>query len=281
MRNLIRFILRNHVFFLFFILEVLSLVFVFSYNNYQKVKFLNSSSQLTGKIYDAYSSLIQYINLPSVNRQLAEENAKLRNIFMVGPFPGQIPDSLFRKYPAGELTYRYIPARVICNSVDRQQNFITLNKGSKDGIKPDMGVISLHGVAGIITHVSPSYSSGLSLLNTRWNVSAKLKKNNYFGSLSWDGKNYRFAMLNEIPFHVDIAVGDTVITSGFSTIFPEGILLGTIESFEKEGGDNFYTIRVRLSVDFKSVSYVEIIENRDKQEILRISKMNIDDSSLD
>jgi rod shape-determining protein MreC len=281
MRNLIRFILRNHVFFLFFILEVLSLVFVFSYNNYQKVKFLNSSSQLTGKIYDAYSSLIQYINLPSVNRQLAEENAKLRNIFMVGPFPGQIPDSLFRKYPAGELTYRYIPARVICNSVDRQQNFITLNKGSKDGIKPDMGVISLHGVAGIITHVSPSYSSGLSLLNTRWNVSAKLKKNNYFGSLSWDGKNYQFAMLNEIPFHVDIAVGDTVITSGFSTIFPEGILLGTIESFEKEGGDNFYTIRVRLSVDFKSVSYVEVIENRDKQEILRISKMNIDDSSLD
>ncbi len=281
MRNLIRFILRNHVFFLFFILEVLSLVFVFSYNNYQKVKFLNSSSRLTGKVYDTYSRFTQYINLPSVNRQLAEENARLRSILPAGPFPGQIPDSLFRRYPAGELTYRYIPARVISNSVDRQLNFITLNKGSRDGIKPDMGVISPHGVAGIITHVSPSYSSGLSLLNTRWNVSAKLQKNNYFGSLTWDGKNYRFAMLNEIPFHVDVAVGDTVVTSGYSTIFPEGILLGTIESFDKGGGDNFYTIRIRLSVDFKSVSYVEAIENHDKQEILNIGKMNIDDSSLD
>jgi rod shape-determining protein MreC len=144
-----------------------------------------------------------------------------------------------------------------------------------------MGIISVNGVTGIITNVSPSFSSGLSLLNTRWNISAKLAKNNYFGSLTWDGKNYQRALLNEIPFHVELAIGDTIVTSGFSTIFPEGVLLGTIESFKKGGGDNFYTIRVKLSVDFKSVSYVEIIENKEKQEILTIQKLNSDDEKVD
>lgn len=277
MRNLIRFILRNHVFFLFFILEVLSFVFIFNFNNYQKVKFLNSSSRLTGKVYDSYTRISQYFNLPSVNRELALENARLRSYLSSANNLKTISDSMLVRYPSGEGVYKYIPARIISNSVDRQQNYLTLDKGSRDGIKPDMGIISAGGVTGIITNVSPSFSTGLSLLNKRWNVSAKLAKNNYFGSLAWDGKNYRYASLNEIPFHVELQVGDTIVTSGFSTIFPEGIPLGTIESFNKEGGDNFYTIKVRLSVDFKSVSFVEVIENRNKQEILNIQKLTSDE----
>ena len=281
MKNLLRFILQNHVLILFLVLEIFSFVLIFNYNNYQKVKFLNTSSRFTGRVYDSYSKAENYFRLPSVNRELAAENARLRELLGINPGIIRIPDSLLQKGNDEHLKYAYISARIISNSVNQQQNYLTLDKGSEDGIRPDMGIISAGGLAGIITNVSPSYSTGLSLLNTRWNVSAKLSKNNYFGSLVWDGKNYREALLNEIPFHVDVAVGDTIVTSGFSSFFPEGITLGTVESFAKPGGDSFYTIRVKLSVDFKSLSYVEVIENNKKAEIDAINKLNSGNEGMD
>ena len=281
MKNLLRFILQNHVLILFLVLEIFSFVLIFNYNNYQKVKFLNTSSRFTGRVYDSYSKAENYFRLPSVNRELAAENARLRELLGINPGIIRIPDSLLQKGNDEHLKYAYISARIISNSVNQQQNYLTLDKGSEDGIRPDMGIISAGGVAGIITNVSPSYSTGLSLLNTRWNVSAKLAKNNYFGSLVWDGKNYREALLNEIPFHVDVALGDTIVTSGFSSFFPEGITLGTVESFAKPGGDSFYTIRVKLSVDFKSLSYVEVIENNKKAEIDAINKLNSGNEGMD
>ena len=281
MKNLLRFILQNHVLILFLVLEIFSFVLIFNYNNYQKVKFLNTSSRFTGRVYDSYSKAENYFRLPSVNRELAAENARLRELLGINPGIIRIPDSLLQKGNDEHLRYAYISARIISNSVNQQQNYLTLDKGSEDGIRPDMGIISAGGVAGIITNVSPSYSTGLSLLNTRWNVSAKLSKNNYFGSLVWDGKNYREALLNEIPFHVDVALGDTIVTSGFSSFFPEGITLGTVESFAKPGGDSFYTIRVKLSVDFKSLSYVEVIENNKKAEIDAINKLNSGNEGMD
>lgn len=281
MRNLFRFILHNHLLLLFLLLEIVSFIFVFNYNRYQKSRFLNTSGKLTGTIYESSSKMGDFFRLPAVNRELAEENARLRTqLEGAAVLPG-LPDSLLAERLGGEVSYNYIAARIISNTINRQQNFLTLDKGLKDGIRPDMGIVTVGGVAGIITHVSPSYSTGLSLLNTRWNVSAKLARNNYFGSLAWDGGNYRMAQLNEIPFHVDLVVGDTVVTSGYSTFFPEGILLGTVESFEKGGGDNFYSIRVKLSVDFKALTYVEVIENTHKNEIETISKMNNRDENLD
>jgi rod shape-determining protein MreC len=274
MRNLLKFFLRYHVVFLFFLLEILSFIFVFNFNNYHKARFLNSSDHISGSIYEGYSKITDYFRLPTVNRELAEENARLRGLLGITSRQIRIPDSSFVRYAAREQVYSFIAARVISNTVNRPHNYLTLNKGYNDGVRTDMGVISPLGVAGIITNVSPSYSTAISLLNTRWNVSAKIKRNNYFGSLAWDGKNYRKAMLNDIPFHVEIAVGDSIVTSGYSTFFPEGILLGTIESFEKEGGDNFYTIRINLSVDFKALTYVEVIENNRKSEIENIQKLN-------
>ncbi len=281
MRNLFRFILQNHLLLLFLLLEIISFIFVFNYNRYQKSRFLNTSGKITGKIYESSSKIGDFFRLPAVNRELAEENARLRTQLEVAAVLPGIPDSLLAEGPGGEVRYNYIAARVISNTINRQQNFLTLDKGLNDGIRPDMGIVTVGGVAGIITHVSPSYSTGLSLLNTRWNVSAKLARNNYFGSLAWDGGNYRIAQLNEIPFHVDLVVGDTVVTSGYSTFFHEGILLGTVESFEKGGGDNFYSIRVKLSVDFKALTYVEVIENTHKNEIETISKMNSRDEDMD
>ena len=281
MRNLFRFILQNHVFLLFLLLEIVSFIFIFNFNRYQKSSFLNTSGRITGMIYESYSKVEDFFRLPAANRQLAEENARLRMLLGVSSTTPTLPDSLLLKRTGGENQYRYIAARVISTTVSRQQNFITLDKGLNDGIRPDMGIVTVGGVAGIITHVSPSFSTGLSLLNTRWNVSAKLARNNYFGSLVWDGTDYRRALLNEIPFHVELTVGDTIVTSGYSTFFPEGILLGTVESFEKEGGDNFYNIRVRLSVDFKSLSWVEVIENTRKSEIDNITQLNSGNDKLD
>lgn len=281
MRNLFRFILQNHVFLLFLLLEIVSFIFIFNFNRYQKSSFLNTSGRITGMIYESYSKVEDFFRLPAANRQLAEENARLRMLLGVSSSTPTLPDSLLLRRTGGENQYRYIAAHVISTTVSRQQNFITLDKGLNDGIRPDMGIVTVGGVAGIITHVSPSFSTGLSLLNTRWNVSAKLARNNYFGSLVWDGTDYRRALLNEIPFHVELAVGDTIVTSGYSTFFPEGILLGTVESFEKEGGDNFYNIRVRLSVDFKSLSWVEVIENARKSEIDNITQLNSGNDKLD
>jgi rod shape-determining protein MreC len=281
MRNLFRFILQNHVFLLFLLLEIVSFIFIFNFNRYQKSSFLNTSGRITGMIYESYSKVEDFFRLPAANRQLAEENARLRMLLGVSSTTPTLPDSLLLRRTGGENQYRYIAAHVISTTVSRQQNFITLDKGLNDGIRPDMGIVTVGGVAGIITHVSPSFSTGLSLLNTRWNVSAKLARNNYFGSLVWDGTDYRRALLNEIPFHVELAVGDTIVTSGYSTFFPEGILLGTVESFEKEGGDNFYNIRVRLSVDFKSLSWVEVIENARKSEIDNITQLNSGNDKLD
>jgi len=274
MRNLFSFILRNHAFILFILLEAFSFVLIFNFNNYQKSKFLNSSSRITARVYESYSHLTDYLSLPSINRQLSQENARLRTLMGISAGICPIPSSELQQFADQEHLYRFIPARIISNSVDRQHKYITLDKGSVNGIKPDMGIITMNGVAGIITNVSPYYSTGMSLLNTRWNISAKLRKNNYFGSLVWDGKNYQKALLKEIPFHVSISTGDTIVTSGYSTIFPEGILLGTIDGFEKEGGENFFTIHVRLSVDFKSISFVEVIENTRKEEIEMIQKFN-------
>jgi rod shape-determining protein MreC len=171
--------------------------------------------------------------------------------------------------------YIFTSAKVISNSVNKQLNYITLNKGSRHGIKPDMGIIDASGIVGVITDVSPNYSTGLSMLNRRLSVPAKITKNNYFGSLVWDGENYNSADLREIPFHIIVNVGDTVVTSGYSNVFPEGIMIGTIKKFDVESGTNFYNIKVELSTNFKTLKYVEVVQNTKRSELKNIEKNNI------
>lgn len=280
MWSLFRYFYRHHVIILFIILEVIAFIFVFSHNTFQRASYLNSANHISGRIYERYNSVVSYFRLSKVNLELAEENARLR-MALVGAGIDSLEVNEYIGAKADESNYKYIVAKVINNSVHRQHNYITLDKGSKHGVRPDMGIATISGVVGVITNVSGSFSTAISLLNLRWNVSARLKRNNYFGSLSWDGRDYQYAQLNEIPFHVEIEVGDTIVTSGFSSIFPEGILLGEVESFSKEGGDNFYSIRVKLSVDFKSLAYVEIIDSKQQTEIESLENLNIDGKSLD
>jgi rod shape-determining protein MreC len=167
--------------------------------------------------------------------------------------------------------FHYFPARVIDNSTNKQYNYITLNKGEKDSIRPEMGVISKHGIVGIVNSVSENYASVISLLNRKFHTSAKILKNGYYGPLSWKGGSYNKALLNEIPHHVDIEVGDTIVTSGYSDYFPEGLTIGYVESFKLKDG-NFYELTVKLSTDFKNLTYVQVIKNDRKEEIQVLEK---------
>jgi len=269
MRSLLRFLIKNYPFLLFLLLEVLSVFFIVNYNSFQRSSFINSSNAVTASVYSSYSGVIQYFRLAKVNNELSTENAALRNrIDQLETF--QV-DSLSHAY-AEDSTYRFISARVINNSVNKQQNYITLNKGRKHGVKPDQGIISGEGIIGIITNVSESYSTGLSVLNPRWSISAKLKKSGYYGSLVWDGQDYKKVDLNEIPFHVSIAKGDTIVTSGYSSVFPEGIMIGIIDSYSRSDGENYYDIKVALAPDFKAVTYVEIVDNTNIVELQKLKK---------
>jgi rod shape-determining protein MreC len=274
MRSLFRFLLRNHFLMLFLALEAISFTLMISFNDYQRVTFFNSTNDLVGTVYQRFSNLDDYLSMGRTNARLAAENASLRKqlqyrIKNQENYPINRPDTVDAP------SYVFTSAKVINNSVNKQFNYITLNKGSRHGIKPDMGIINDQGVVGVITNVSPNYSTGLSLLNKRLLIPAKIRSNNYFGSLVWDGEHYNTADLNEIPFHVIVNVGDTVVTSGFSNIFPDGIMIGVITKYDVVSGTNFYNIKVELSTNFKTLKYVEVVQNTKRAELIKLESNNI------
>lgn len=268
MRSLLRFLLKNYAFLLFLFLEVVSLVLVFNYNSFQKSVFLNSSNYVSASLYNSVNSVLQYFDLTRVNQQLAEENAFLRTQLERSSSVLELDtDSIHFGLLESDSTFRFTAAKIINNSVNKQQNYITLNKGRKHGVKEDQGILSTQGIVGVITSVSESFSTGLSLLNPRWSVSAKLQKSGFYGSLAWNGEDYQIADLLEIPFHVKLTVGDTVVTSGYSSIFPEGLLIGVVEEYKQPEGENYYDIKVKLATNFKAIRYVEVIDNIKKDEL--------------
>ena len=256
MRSLLRFLTKIYFFLFFILLEVFCLILIVNFNNYQKIVFTNSTNNFIGNIYKKSSTIYSIFNLKEVNTYLSEENTRLRNRLEKIQASSKT-DSIYTD-SAG---YIFINSKVISNSVNHSNNYITLDKGKKDGIKTGMGIISSKGIVGIITNVSEHFSLGPTILNKKWKVSARIKKNNYFGSLSWDGKDYRYAILNEIPIHVKLNIGDTIVTSSYSSVFPEGYLIGQIESFNHKQGDNFYKIKIRLSTNFMTLRHVNIIKN--------------------
>jgi len=283
MKNLFRLIYRYHVVLLFVLLETLSLSMVVTYNNYQRATFFDSSNFITGTLFEKFSSFLQIFEFKQVNIKMAEENAVLRaalqeRLLKYSPGTYHARDSIYlpriAKDSSVKVVYRFTTARVINNSINQQHNFITLNKGRHDGVKPDMGVIANGHVVGLVVNVSENFSTVISLLNSRWKISAKIKRNDYFGSLSWDGKDYRRVQLNEIPYHVPVQNGDTVVTTGYSSSFPEGLTIGTISDFSIGTGSNFYKIEVMLAADFKNLVVVGLIENKQLNEIKQLESLN-------
>ena len=258
MQNLFNFVLRYHFVLLFFALELTSITLVVNTNERKEKTLLSSANVVSGYFYSHFNFIAEYFSLVEMNEALSKENAQYRNSFVSAyksniVLKKEITDKDYQQQ------YYYISARVINNSIDRQHNYITLNKGKKVGLKEGMAVITANGIVGVVRSVSENYASVVSLLNTRLGISVKLKKNGYFGSASWSGKEYTDLSVNEIPNHVPIMIGDTIITSGYSTIFPEGILIGTIQKFNQKEGSNFYNISVKLSTNFKTLSYVYVV----------------------
>jgi rod shape-determining protein MreC len=271
MRSLLNFLARFSNLIIFLVLEGIAVYLLVTGNNYQNTRILNGIRGLTRGIDGRIEHTRDYLSLHEINNTLASENTALRN--SIGQLVKQgnslffsVSDSVFHQQ------YTNISAEIISNSVNRQKNFFTLNKGERQGVKVDMAVTTGNGVAGVIVGSSENFSVAMSLLNLDFKLSARIKSNGYFGSLSWDGRDYRRAILSEIPQHVSVSIGDTIETTGYSAIFPEGVMIGTISDFEKSGGD-FYKITVSLINDFKKLHFVNVIGNMKKTEQLELEKL--------
>ncbi|WP_083464551.1 rod shape-determining protein MreC [Marinifilum fragile] len=271
MKNLFHFIVRFHFTILFIVFEIFCLLLLVNYNNYQKSEFLNSSNAISGGIYQKVSSVTDYLSLAQTNEELNRENVRLRNL-LHSSYKLTTDSSFIFIDTIYKQQYIYRTAKIINNSVNKQLNYITINKGRIHGIEREMAVVTDNGVVGVVKSVSDNFASVISVLNDRLRISAKLKGNNYHGSLIWDGVDYRKAMLKDIPFHVKIAKGDTIVTSGFSAIFPEGLQLGVVDEVMASSGDNFQNIKVLLSNDFKSLSYVKVVGDLMKEERLKLEE---------
>ena len=271
MRNLFDFLLKNYFFFLFLLLEIFAAFLIVNNNYYQRSVIINSTNELTGSVRLMYSNITGYFMLKKTNQILAKENAALHNLtersYIITDRNEYLVDDTAYKQQ-----YTYIGAGVISNSVNKRNNYLMLNMGSNDGIDKDMAVISQRGIVGIIRDVSKHFSSVISVLHKDTRISAKIKKNNYIGTLAWKGIDYRKAYLMDIPTHVKLALGDTVITSGYSHLFPEGIMIGVIENYNILEGDNFYTIKISFLEDYNNLSYVYVVNNLMRNEKLMLEK---------
>ena len=275
MRNLLRLIIRYHFFFLFLLLEVLAIFMLVQRNNFHRARFINASRSVQGFFSENLGGMKEYLVLRQINAELYKENTLLRN--RLDDLEKQREkSSILRSDSIPGRQFAYIPARVINNSTNKQFNFITLNKGRHHGIEPEMAVISPEGVVGVVYAVSGNYATVIPMINRNFRLSAKIRRNGYFGSLSWPGSDYHEAILEEIPFHVEILPGDTIVTSGFSAIFPEGIPVGTVQDFEALEG-NFYTITVEIAVDYKKLSHVNVIRNLLREEQLELERISGND----
>lgn len=266
MRNLLNFIFRFHVAFLFLLLEVLGFFLLISYNNYHNIRAFSITNEVSGEFYGQVNEATSYLNLRDVNEQLSRENAALREMVRSSYLD---TSSLFKPVfdTACVRVFEYLPAEVINGSVNKRNNYLIIDRGSSSGVKREMGVISPNGVAGVVVDVSPNYASVMSLLHGRSQVSTVIEKNGFFGLLKWDGSDPKYATLVDIPAHVDIAEGDTLLTRGASGVFPKNQLVGTIESWEINQSNRFYEIKVNLATDFRRLQHVHVVKNSKKQEI--------------
>lgn len=264
MNNLLLFIIRYSAFLLFVLLEIVALVLIVRYNENQRAIFLNSSAVFSGRLYKMADNAYKYSYLQVIADSLANENAHLKTeLFNLERTFQHLTGA---EKPADSCIlepFRIIDARVINNSINQRNNHFTIDRGSRDGIRNGMGVISPHGIAGIIDHAGEKYSTAISILHSAARISASIKRNNYFGSLVWKEINPAYMILEAIPRQADILVGDTIVTSGYSFIYPRGIFIGTVHRFWTEGGSNYYTIEVRLHEDISRLDRVYVVDYKD------------------
>lgn len=268
MRNLLRFIVKHHFIILFILFETIAFILLFRYNTFHKAKIVTLAHSIRGGFSRIAVNIKEYVSLREENRKLIEENNKLYNLLkssyrITSVESFKVNDSVYKR------NYIYADAKVINNSTNKQYNYITLNKGKNHGIEQDMAVLSNNGIVGIVKDVTDNYSSVISLLNRNFKVNAKIKRTGYFGPLFWTGRGHSKAILTDIPHHVEILIGDTVVTSGYSAIFPEGYMIGITTDYKLKGG-NYYEITVDLATDFKNLSSVQVVKNLYREEQIKL-----------
>lgn len=266
MQQILSFFLKNKFFLLFLFLELIAIFFTIQSHSYHRSKFVNSSNFVTGGIYNKINNFKEFILLKSENKRLSEENVHLKNLLNLQNISTFSSDSTIIDTVKYYQKFKFISAKIINNEYRSNNNYLTINKGSANGITSDLGVINSKGVIGITRSVSNRYATVLSILNVNNQINVKLLNGDHYGSLSWDNKDYKTVQLLYLPIQAAIKIGDTILTGGKSTIFPEGIPVGTIKSFKTEN-NNYESINITLFNDMSAISYVNIIDNLDKIEI--------------
>ena len=283
MRNLLEFLAKYNHWFVFLILEVVSMVLLFQYNSYQGSAWFSSANALTGKLYEWDANVETFFSLTKVNQELTQRNAYLEQEVQ------KLSDSLVcvtkdssiyhRDQFALLRNYRLIPAKVVANSVDKPGNLMTIDKGSADGIHKDMGVISGTGVVGIVYLVAEHYAIVIPVLNTKSNISCMIQNRGYFGYLRWKGGVSDLAYLEEVPRHAHFKLGDYVVTSGYSAVFPPGVRVGRILHVFNSADGLSYRVQLRLSTDFARLRDVCVIDDtamKERLEIMRAAQDSIE-----
>ena len=275
MLNIFRFIAKYSTFLLFIILQACALYLLFNNNSFQQSALFSSSNRINGFLFTAEESVTQYFHLRDNNDALLKQNCELElKIARLQSALLQYTDTsgiaLLRMKESEE--FSLIRGRVIKNSVSHLLNFVTLNIGKLDGVLPEMGVANAQGIVGVVSKVSDNYSVVIPVLNPQIRFSCKLKKLNASGSLVWDGADRRFAYLEEIPPYVTVSKGDTVVTSGFSAIFPEGIMVGTVEEYDVGDDANFLKLKIRLSTKFDALSNIRVIRYKHREELKKVEE---------
>jgi len=277
MRNLLNFLIKYNYWFLFVLLEVTSFALLFRFNHYQGSTFFTSSNVVAGDIYKLRGSVTSYFYLKSANEDLLDRNmlleqqiSNLRKELQERGVDSLEVDSL-KDTPLKGINF--IKANVIDNSLTKVDNYVTLDKGSDDGIRRDMGVVDRNGVVGIVYMTSRKYSLVISLLHSKSNISCKLLRSGYFGPLKWEAGDSRYAFLNDLPRHAKFSLGDTLVTSGYSEIFPSGIMVGTVDHIGNSKDGLSYQLKIRLATDFGKLSSVRVIPMSFKKEHMLLKQI--------
>lgn len=264
MQQLFYFIKKFRFFLLFLILEIVAFYFTVQYHSYHKSKFVNSANAITGGVFTKINNINEYFHLKTDNQILIEENTRLKNqleqkLKIVDTISIAIIDTIF------DQKYRYTDAKIINNNFTKRNNYLTINKGSNEGLTTEMGVINGRGIIGVVKNISPNFATVLSILNSSSQINVRLKNSNYFGTMVWNGEHYNVTQITDIPRQAIIKQGDTIITGGKSLLFPEGILVGVIKDFKLEN-NQYAQINIQLFNDMSALGQVQIVKDLEKEE---------------
>jgi rod shape-determining protein MreC len=272
MYNILRFLQRYNFFLLFVLLEVVALLMLTRSHSFQRAAVNTVSSGIAGKLYEIRSGISSYLSLRQANRKLLEQNARL--LTEITLLRNNIPH---RALSDSTIVFEFIPARVISNTVHLRNNIFIIDKGLRHGVRKDMGVMAPEGAAGIVIAVSENYASVMSLLHKFGSISVRFKNNDQLAILQWNGGNYQFGDIVDIPTHIEIHPGDSLLTSGFSLVFPPNILVGTIHEVTQSATGSLNSARIRYSTDFNSLKDVYVIKNNHRNELDMLSKIKTHD----